>query len=198
MERPLIVTICGSTRFKDQYLSAMKMLEEHGHAVFAVGSFMHADGIPYNEEQKRALDHLHKKKIEMSDWIFVLNVGGYIGESTASEILHAISLAKTVKFLEPKSVPEEFKRQDLKELDIRPEVTRYAKAMEKKLRKNDHKHQWLLYDVRDIQWFLDRLKGEVEELEDALKSGSADDVADEAADVGNFAMMIMDIRSKEG
>lgn len=104
-----IETICGSTRFKQAWLDAMKQLEIEGVATFQVGSFMHADDEDISEEQKEFFDYLHKRKIDISDGIYVLNVDGYIGESTASEIRYARRLGKYVRFLEPDNVPEEFR-----------------------------------------------------------------------------------------
>ena len=82
---------------------------------------------------------------------------------------------------------------------VRSEVESFAAEMEKKLRKNDHKRSWKVLSKADVQWFLDRLKDEVIELEEAIDGGDPEDVAQEAADVGNFAMMIMDVfrRSEE-
>ena len=99
--RPKIITICGSTKFKDECMSAAKLLELAGYAVFMVGSFMHKDNIKFSDERKKMLDSLHRQKIEMSDAIYVLNVDGYIGESTTSEIELARKLGKEVVFLEP-------------------------------------------------------------------------------------------------
>lgn len=104
-----IITICGSTRFKQAWLDAMKLLEQEGSASFQVGSFMHADDEEISEEQKIFFDYIHKRKIRISDGIYVLNVGGYIGNSTASEIRYAKSLGKQVRYLEPNNVPEQFK-----------------------------------------------------------------------------------------
>lgn len=50
---------------------------------------------------KKMLDDMHKRKIDMADYIYVINVGGYIGESTKSEIDYAELHDKTVKYLEP-------------------------------------------------------------------------------------------------
>ena len=99
--RPPIVTICGSTRFKDEQLQAMKLLEEQGYAAFSVGSFMHADSVPISESQKREFDALHKRKIDMSDFIFVVNPGGYVGSSTQNEIDYAAKHGKGVKYMFP-------------------------------------------------------------------------------------------------
>ena len=50
---------------------------------------------------KEMLDDMHKRKIDMADEIFVINVGGYIGESTRSEIEYAVNTGKIVRYLEP-------------------------------------------------------------------------------------------------
>lgn len=103
-----VATICGSTRHKQAWLDAMKLLEEEGVASFQVGSFMHADGHEISESQKIFFDALHKRKIDISDFIYVLNVDGYVGESTASEVRYAQSLGIYVRWLEPDKIPKEF------------------------------------------------------------------------------------------
>lgn len=95
-----VVTICGSTKFKNEWEQAIAELEVQGKAVFSVGSFMHADNIEFDPETKERLDALHKAKIAMSDSIYVINVGGYIGESTRSEISLAESLGLRIEYLE--------------------------------------------------------------------------------------------------
>ena len=104
-----VVTICGSTRFKEAQLKAMRELEEENLAVFMVGGFMHADGLVISDEQKKQFDDLHKRKIEMSDWIYVVNVDGYVGSSTESEILYAKKLGKRVEFMFRDQIPERFR-----------------------------------------------------------------------------------------
>ena len=69
-----IVTLCGSTRFKEQFMEVQK---------------------------REMLDDIHLRKIDLADEIFVINVGGYIGESTKREIAYAEKTGKTVKYLEP-------------------------------------------------------------------------------------------------
>ena len=96
----MIITLCGSTRFKDEFLEVQKELTLQGHIVLSVGLFGHADNIELTTEQKIKLDNLHKQKIDMSDGIFVVNVNGYIGESTFSEIDWAQRHNKTIWFLE--------------------------------------------------------------------------------------------------
>ncbi len=98
--RPRIVTVSGSTRFAEETREVIAHLEMLGVAVFSVGSFMHAEGLKFSESTKRRLDELHLAKISMSDAVFVVNVGGYIGESTRREIAFAESLGIPVEYLE--------------------------------------------------------------------------------------------------
>ena len=97
-----VVTLCGSTRFKDAFMEAQKRLTLEGNIVISVGLFGHSgDNEVWTEGTKEMLDNMHKRKIDMSDGIYVINVGGYIGESTRSEIDYAIRNGKTVEYLEP-------------------------------------------------------------------------------------------------
>ena len=96
-----VITLCGSTKFKEEYLNAQKLLTLEGNIVISVGLFGHSgDNEVWSEGIKAMLDDMHKRKIDMADEIFVINVGGYIGESTQSEIEYAKSTGKGVKFLE--------------------------------------------------------------------------------------------------
>ena len=95
-----VITLCGSTRFKDQFIEAQKDLTLKGNIVITVGLFGHSgDSEALNDEVKAMLDDIHKRKIDMSDEIFVINVGGYIGNSTKSEIEYAKAHGKEVKYL---------------------------------------------------------------------------------------------------
>ena len=97
-----VITLCGSTRFKDAFMETQKRLTLEGNIVISVGLFGHSgDDEVWKEGTKEMLDNMHKRKIDMSDGIFVINVGGYIGESTRSEIDYAIKNGKTVEYLEP-------------------------------------------------------------------------------------------------
>lgn len=97
-----VITLCGSTRFKDAFLETQKRLTLEGNIVISVGLFGHSgDNEVWTEGTKEMLDNMHKRKIDMSDGIYVINVGGYIGESTRSEIDYAIRNGKTVEYLEP-------------------------------------------------------------------------------------------------
>ena len=96
-----VITLCGSTKFKEQFLEAQKRLTLAGNIVISVGLFGHSgDDEVWTEGIKAMLDDMHKRKIDMADEIFVINVGGYTGESTRSEIEYAISNGKVVKYLE--------------------------------------------------------------------------------------------------
>ena len=97
-----VITLCGSTRFRDAFMQAQKQLTLEGNIVISVGLFGHAgDEEVWTEGTKEMLDDMHKRKIDMADEIYVLNVGGYIGSSTRSEIEYALATGKTVRYLEP-------------------------------------------------------------------------------------------------
>ena len=96
-----VVTLCGSTRFKDEFMKAQKELTLKGFIVISVGLFGHSgDDEVWTEGTKEMLDDMHKRKIDMADEIFVINVGGYIGSSTRSEIEYAKAHGKGISYLE--------------------------------------------------------------------------------------------------
>lgn len=95
---PFRITLCGSTRFKDEYALWNKRLTLAGFIVYSVSGFGHA-GDSFTEEEKRRLDQVHLAKIDNSHAIVVLNPGGYVGDSTANEILHAQRTGKEVYYL---------------------------------------------------------------------------------------------------
>ena len=98
-----VITLCGSTHFKEQFLETQKRLTLAGNIVISVGLFGHSgDDEVWTEGIKEMLDDMHKRKIDMADSIFVINVGGYIGQSTRSEIDYALEHGKTVEYLEEK------------------------------------------------------------------------------------------------
>ncbi len=97
-----IVTLCGSTRFKEQFMEAQKRLTLEGCIVISVGLFGHSgDDEGWEPGTKEMLDDMHLRKIDLADEIFVINVGGYIGESTRREIAYATKTGKKVVYLEP-------------------------------------------------------------------------------------------------
>jgi hypothetical protein len=82
-----IITLCGSTKFKDEFIAEQKRLTLEGNIVISVGLFGHSgDDEVWSERTKEMLDDMHKRKIDLADEIFVINVGGYTGSSTISEI----------------------------------------------------------------------------------------------------------------
>ena len=96
----MIITLCGSTKFKDEFMDAQKELTLEGHIVISVGCFGHADPDPRIEPLKDMLDKMHFQKIDMADAIYVINVDGYIGKSTGREIEYAKSLDKIIIYHE--------------------------------------------------------------------------------------------------
>lgn len=96
-----VITLCGSTRFKDAFMEAQKRLTLEGNIVISEGLFGHSgDDEVWAPGTKELLDDMHKRKIDMADEIFVINVGGYIGSSTRSEIEYAQTNGKLVRYLE--------------------------------------------------------------------------------------------------
>lgn len=108
VENYKVITLCGSTKFKNEFMKAQKDLTSQGNIVISVGLFGHSGDNEVWEHMddgtltktKVMLDDMHKRKIDMADEIFVVNVGGYIGESTKSEIEYALNTGKTVNYLE--------------------------------------------------------------------------------------------------
>ena len=111
-EKP-IITLCGSTRFSEQMLIKQWELAKAGHVVMTWnvlpdsyfeslpgfnGDYAHGGD---QEGVKEIVDKVHKEKIDLSDEILVINVDDYIGESTKSEILHAMNKGKTVRYAYP-------------------------------------------------------------------------------------------------
>ena len=103
-----VITLCGSNRFKNEFMEAQKRLTLEGNIVISVGLFGHSGDNEVWENMdegtltrtKEMLDDMHKRKIDMSDEIYVINVGGYIGTSTKSEVEYAEATGKTVRYLE--------------------------------------------------------------------------------------------------
>ena len=96
-----VVTLCGSTKFKDEFMAVQKKLTLDGCIVISVGLFGHSgDDEVWTEGTKEMLDDMHKRKIDMADEIFVVNVDGYIGNSTKSEIEYAKSKGLPIRYYE--------------------------------------------------------------------------------------------------
>lgn len=106
-----VITLCGSTKFKDEFIKVQKELTLKGSIVISVGLFGHSGDIEvWTDNTKQMLDDMHKAKIDLADEIFVINKNGYIGESTKSEIEYALKQGKSVKYLEDTQTIKEFLR----------------------------------------------------------------------------------------
>lgn len=101
MDKPKIVAIIGSTRFKSFHLGAAQRETLKGNIVLGAGFFHHTDNVPISSETKAQLDELSKKKIDMADEVYVVNVNGYIGETTHELLMHAIVKRKVIRSMEP-------------------------------------------------------------------------------------------------
>ena len=106
INRPTIVTLCGSTRFYEAFQRANYEETMAGRIVLSVGFYPHSaeqahgEAIGCTPEEKERLDQLHLAKVALGDEVLVLNCGQYIGESTARELAYARSLGKPVRFWE--------------------------------------------------------------------------------------------------
>ena len=98
--KPTVVTLCGSTKFKKEFIEANFNETMAGNIVLSVGGFDHADQVTISTQKRQMLAQLHKHKIDMSDEILVINVGSYIGDSTRAEIDYAQRSGKRIRFLE--------------------------------------------------------------------------------------------------
>lgn len=94
-----VITLCGSTKFKEAFIETQKQLILQGYIVISVGLFGHSgDDEAWNDGVKEMLDDMHKRKIDMADGIMVIDVDDYIGESTKNEIEYAKSKGKFISF----------------------------------------------------------------------------------------------------
>jgi hypothetical protein len=93
------ITLCGSTKFKKEFEEWNIKLSLQGNIVLSVVCFSHADNLQFSEAEKSIFDEVHLRKIDLSDEIFVIDPGGYIGKSTAKEIEYAWSKDKAVRYL---------------------------------------------------------------------------------------------------
>lgn len=98
MNKYPIVTLCGSTKFKKEFIQIQKELTLKRNIVLTLGLFGHS-GEPEAWKYKNMLDDMHKAKIDLSDAIFIININGYIGESTKAEIEYAKKCNKKIKYL---------------------------------------------------------------------------------------------------
>lgn len=93
-----IVAIIGSSRFKAQHLGIAQRETLLGKVVLVTGFWHHVDMVPISSAQKEELDQLTLRKIDMADEVIVVNVNGYVGESTKRAISHAHTLGKPIRY----------------------------------------------------------------------------------------------------
>ena len=102
---PRIVCLCGSTRFKDAFFEASWKFALEGEIVLSVGVYRGDD--LFDQETIDKLNELHLRKIDLADHVFVLNVGGYVGEGLKREIAYAEAHNKPISYLEPLEINNE-------------------------------------------------------------------------------------------
>ncbi len=93
-----VITLCGSTKFKEEFERVNAQLTLQGHVVISLGFFEQSEGIDITEEQVKLFEKIHLKKIDLSNEIYVIDVNGYIGESTRNEIIYAKQTGKAVSY----------------------------------------------------------------------------------------------------
>lgn len=123
--RPRVVVLCGSTRFRQAFEAANLSETLAGRIVLMPGHFTHSESGDATFGHKEAhfgpavaaqLDELYKRKIDLSDEVLILNVGGYIGESTRSEIAYAEAAGKVIRWLEPAELESEQRLQLIEQI----------------------------------------------------------------------------------
>lgn len=100
MKKRKVITMCGSLKFMKEIIYHTERLELEGNCVLSIIYPTKEDKDAYEPEEHELLDELHKQKIDMSDAIFVVNVNGYVGSSTRSEIEYAKEKGKEIMYLE--------------------------------------------------------------------------------------------------
>jgi hypothetical protein len=108
--KPIIVCLCGSTKFRNEYEAAADRETLTGRIVLTVGSFSR----DHNADTKTRLDELHLRKIDLADEVLILNVRGYIGESTHRELAYAFALGKKMRFLDENAGEEYIQKNSVK------------------------------------------------------------------------------------
>lgn len=105
VDRPKIITLCGSTRFTAEMLREAWRLTLLGNIVIHWNILEGKEAFAHGAEAaggnvKEIIDGLYLHKVAMADEVRAINVGGYIGESTKKELQHAQKLGKTITWLE--------------------------------------------------------------------------------------------------
>ncbi|MGG3562146.1 hypothetical protein ABES03_11140 [Neobacillus rhizosphaerae] len=93
-----VITLCGSTKFKEQFEKANAYLTLQGNVVISLGFFEQSEGIEITQEQEELFAKIHFRKMDLADEIFIIDVNGYIGSSTRKEIEYATNAGKPVRY----------------------------------------------------------------------------------------------------
>jgi hypothetical protein len=109
MDRPIVVCLCGSTRFRREYERAFYEVEHAGNICLTVPCYKDDPCCKAPEAHAR-LDRLHLAKIDLADELLIINPGGYIGDSTRNEVAYARAHGKVIRWLEPDKAPSEAPR----------------------------------------------------------------------------------------
>ncbi len=101
-----VITLCGSTKFKKQFNQTNAFLTLQGNIVISVAFFEQSEGLEITKEQADILGEVHFRKIDISDEIFVIDVNGYIGDSTKKEIEYAEKKGKVIRYYSNGEIPQ--------------------------------------------------------------------------------------------
>ena len=93
-----IITVCGSYKFKKEMTEITEKMALQGNCMLTPIELTKSDKDAYTKEEATMLDQMHKEKIKLSNAILVVNVNGYIGNSTQSEIEYAKTLNKEILY----------------------------------------------------------------------------------------------------
>jgi hypothetical protein len=97
---PQIICICGSGRFLKEMQQAEEQFTLNGKIVLMIGvNTKDVARTKELEQYKPMLDELHLRKIDLSDIVYIVNVNGYIGESTKKEIEYAKFKGKCIQYM---------------------------------------------------------------------------------------------------
>lgn len=97
-DRPTIVCLCGSTRFRDAFFDAARAESLAGRIVVRPELLSQAEGVVLDEDTARRLGELHRSKIDLADEVLVIDVDGYVGPATRAEVAYALELGKNVRY----------------------------------------------------------------------------------------------------
>ncbi len=170
-----VVCLCGSTRFKSEFLAAAEYLALVGTVVLMPGVFSKADGIVLGREELKTLVELHHRKIEMADEILVIDHDGEVGEDTAAEIALAAAAAKPVRYwsqIRDRRRPSEA----IDPVDALAESHRVQRLVTSRVPTLD-----VPVEVKELRCSL--IEEEASEFREAVEAGDAVGVADAIADL---------------